>query len=243
MYLAIFLSVGDQRVKSIPFATRRPTLHQVKLVHQTLSTLYCGLSLPPVTTGTKNTGTNNTGTKITGTKNAHVKETHIGHSKCIAESSEISNEVVTNEEVIVDGEDEEMDQNGHSLLKTKKKRRRKKVEKKLELVDPLVERLHALCHGNDVESLVTLLRDNNVQLIQPITDISSTTDRSTDTQSTGDSLLDINATISESTCLHVASSLGLIDILTVLMEYGADPTIKYVNCSPSLRHTEILMHY
>ncbi|XP_019849233.1 PREDICTED: ankyrin repeat and zinc finger domain-containing protein 1-like [Amphimedon queenslandica] len=217
---------GDQRVKSIPFATRRPTLHQVKLVHQTLSTLYCGLSPPPITTSTKNTGTKNTGTKITGTKNACVKETHVAHSKCVAESSGITctNEVVTNEEVIGDGEDEEIDQNEDLLLKTKKRRRRKKVEKKVELVDPLVERLHTLCHGNDMESLVTMLRDNNVH---SLTDVSSTSEtHSPDTQSTSDPLLDINATISDSTCLHVASSLGLIDILTVLMEHGADPTIK-----------------
>ena len=231
----MFYCVGDERVKSIPFATRRPTLHQVKLVHQTLSTLYCGLSPPSVTTSTKNTstkntGTKNTGTKNTGTKNACVKETHVAHSKCTAESSGITctnNEVVTNEEVIFDGEHKEMDQNEESSLKTKKRRRRKKVEKRVELVDPLVERLHTLCHSNDVDSLVTMLRDNN---IQPLTDVSSTSGtHSPDTQSIGDPLLDINATISDSTCLHVASSLGLIDILTALVEHGADPTIKYVN--------------
>ena len=268
-------------MKSIPFATRRPTFHQVKLVHQMLSTLYCGVSPPPPipTTSVKRTQTRDISTtqlSKSSTEDGHAMKTKEETATCVQMRKE--------EELkeIEDGEDEEeRDQSS----KVKRKRRKKKGEKKVEIVDPLVERLHVCCHKNDMEALMTLLREKNVQPLtnnqlsneespsDQLTSDHSTSDHSTSDQLTSDQLtsdhstsdqltsdqsasnqvtgsqsthdqstsnqltsgqltsdaFDINATISQSTCLHVASSLGHINMLALLLDYGADPTVKYVN--------------
>ena len=295
MVLCFYL-LGDSRVKSIPFATRRPTFHQVKLVHQTLSTLYCGVSPPPPipTTSVKRTQTRDISTtqlSKSSTEDGHAMKTKEETATCVQMRKE--------EELkeIEDGEDEEeRDQSS----KVKRKRRKKKEEKKVEIVDPLVERLHVCCHKNDMEALMTLLREKNVQPLtnnqlsneespsdqltsdhstsDQLTSDHSTSDQLTSDHSTSDQLtsdqltsdqstsdqltsdqsasnqvtgsqsthdqstsnqltsgqltsdtFDINATISQSTCLHVASSLGHVNMLALLLDYGADPTVKYVN--------------
>lgn len=263
-----FYFLGDSRVKSIPFATRRPTFHQVKLVHQTLSTLYCGVTPPPLvpTTSVKRTQTRDISTTQTQLSKSSTED---GHAMKTKEETATCVQMRKEEELkeIEDGEDEEeRDQSS----KVKRKRRKKKGEKKVEIVDPLVERLHVYCHKNDMEALMTLLREKNVQPLtnnqlsnkespsDQLTSDHSTSDQltsdqsasnqvkssqSTHDQSTSNQLtsgqltsgqltsdtFDINATISESTCLHVASSLGHVNMLALLLDYGADPTVKYVN--------------
>ena len=273
-----FYFLGDSRVKSIPFATRRPTFHQVKLVHQMLSTLYCGVSPPPLvpTTSVKRTQTRDISTTQTQLSKSSTED---GHAMKTKEETATCVQMRKEEELkeIEDGEDEE---EGAQSSKVKRKRRKKKGEKKVEIVDPFVERLHVCCHKNDMEALMTLLREKNVQPLtnnqlsneeslsdqltsDQLTSDHSTSDHSTSDHSTSDQLtsdqsasnqvtssqsthnqstsnqltsgqltsdtFDINATISQSTCLHVASSLGHVNMLALLLDYGADPTVKYVN--------------
>ena len=180
--------IGDPRIRSIPFITRRPTFSQIKSVQLKLATVYSGLKYPsPSATRKTQTKTSYTETHIdapethtdvsgthTDTPESHtdVSGTHTDTPETHTDVSEAHvNVLETKAEISPFNEsDEERDEFLSETCTPKiKKRRRKKKEKK-EVIDPLVMELHTYCRHGDVEALLKLLRKSDYQLLSSSTD-------------------------------------------------------------------------
>ena len=113
--------------------------------------------------------------------------------------------------------DSENDETSMDIQKSTKRKKKKTTH--TNEADPVVKQLHELTGKGDVDALVKFLEDSGCK--------SFSSDQS-DEDKGAMNIVNINCLYEGNTALHLASVTGHVDILNVLLMYGADPTIKYV---------------
>ena len=252
------LSKEDPRVRGIPFATKRPTLKEVKCVHSCLASIYVGVKVAMETVPIE--------TVAKATTDLKPVSNNVGEH-CKSELVEVG---VVRSEDGGEGGDSGMEEGvGRGVGEGKRKKKTKKKKRKADeprpecdqsvsvvpspptecAVPPALSQLLGVCQeGGEVEGLLGTLglsplyqqdsTTNHDSLQQPIpgscpVEISG--------QTTGQTTGQVNAA-PPVTCydvlnvlyggvslLHVASEHGHASVVGVLLHYGADPTIRYVH--------------
>lgn len=199
------LSPDDPRIRSIPFITRRPTFKEVKDVNGKLGTIYSGVQCPiPQPKTQSHTVKTHTQTDT---------QSHIDTTRSYVET--VTSLKNSSQNSILDSENDEIKETSMDIQKSTKRRKKKMTH--TNEADPVVKQLHELTGKGDVDALVKFLEDSGCK--------SFCSDQSDEDKGTMN-IVNINCLYEGNTALHLASVTGHVDILNVLLMYGADPTIK-----------------
>ena len=197
----------DPRIRSIPFITRRPTFKEVKDVNGKLGTIYSGVQCPiPQPKTQSHTVKTHTQTDT---------QSHIDTTRSYVET--VTSLKNSSQNSILDSENDEIKETSMDIQKSTKRRKKKMTH--TNEADPVVKQLHELTGKGDVDALVKFLEDSGCK--------SFCSDQLDEDKGTMN-IVNINCLYEGNTALHLASVTGHVDILNVLLMYGADPTIKYV---------------
>lgn len=210
------LNHSDKRIRQIPFMTRRPTFKEVRSVHSQLATLYSGVIEKQVFQA-----------KLT------LEETdmrldcgHRSDASVTLSAREELNISLPSSGTSDEGDKSVQCQNKSSAVAKKPRRRRKGTKPKEECVDPLAERMITLCQDGSVGDVQAALADMGVSV--GLYNSHKKTCPLNETQ--GESLVspcfDINSLVCGSTLLHAAASAGQSAVVTLLLQAGANPTVK-----------------
>lgn len=210
------ISATDNRLRQIPFMTRRPTFKEVKRVHSQLATVYSGLIEKKVTPA-KVMIQKETGTRVECARDAVPLVT----TSAGKELNVIVPSSCTSDEADKSVQDHKESSN---LAKKRKRRRKKDPKQEDDTVDQSVERVVKLCRDGSVGEVQTALEELGIRLSQDL-DANFPPSVPQDENSLSPPF-NINSQVHRSTLLHTAASAGQNAVVTLLLRVGADPTIK-----------------
>lgn len=206
------LSATDKRLRQVPFMTRRPTFKEVKKVHSQLAAVYSGMVEEKVAPA-KVTVQKEMGTTVECAHNS-VSLATISAGEELSVSLPCS---CTSDEA----DKSALGQKENSATAKKRRRRKKGTKEEDDLVDQSVEKVVKLCQGGSVEEVQTALEDLGIGSSQNL-NVSVPQEKSSITPP-----FNINSLVHRSTLLHTAASAGQNAVVTLLLQAGADPTVKY----------------
>ena len=244
---------GDSRIRRIPFVTRRPTFSEIKSVHISLAAVYSGI-VPHRVTDTKVTETPPTETPPIETLPTETLPIETPPTEtlpievlpvtCVTKPKKRKKKVKIENDIdpLVKTEND-IDP---LVIQLHNYCRENKVEELLKLLNEIKCSLITIEPSASVpiEPLTSVPIEPSASVpiepltsvpIEPLTSVpiepstSVPIELSTNVPiepSTNIPEFDINSMINSSTALHVASSLGHVDIIKVLLQYGANPTLK-----------------